>query len=76
MFTVIYILEEFAVGAETVGGHLRGVSTSDDLKPSPYRLRVSSSIWQTREAAQDYADYVAKDRKAFVVQLPETYTTN
>ncbi len=40
----------------------------------PYVLRVSRRTWRTREDAQEYADGVAKDRKAFVVQLPETYT--
>jgi hypothetical protein len=69
MFTVIYIAEVLDVGVQNAG--TIGEHTYDLL---PYELRVSRRIWRTREAAQSYADGNADDRKAFVVQLPETYT--
>ena len=74
MFTVIYILEMNFDSRDATGEPWAvGEHTYDLL---PYVLRVSSRIWRTREAAQDYADGVAKTRKAIVVQLPETYAPN
>ena len=70
MFTIVYKLRQRPdqdTGTGTIGKYQYEI-------PS-YEMRISSRQWKTREAAQYIADGTAKDRMAFVIEFPSTYTT-